>query len=136
MPPRIHLFAAGLGVGCWALGVRFSIFPDFSLQPFLMGRVPSRGVPVLAEKPTMGQGWPATGKYQRAMGDFLSSGERIKGEGERPLSQTKLIGLELKHSPSPVSSPPGEDFHVPSVFENTRNGISPTRHRKIPTRHG
>jgi len=33
-------------------------------------------------------------------------------------------------------SPPGEDFHVPSVFKNTRNGISLTRHRKIPTRHG
>jgi hypothetical protein len=49
-----------------------------------MGRVPSRGVPVLAEKPTMGQGWPATGKYQRAMGDFLSWGRGLKVRASDP----------------------------------------------------
>jgi hypothetical protein len=49
-------------------------------------------------------------------------------------AQNKLIGLKLKPSPSPVSSPPGEDFHLPSGFGNTRNGIGPTRYQTIKTR--
>jgi hypothetical protein len=46
--------------------------------------------PALPAKPMAGQARPATGKYQRAIGDLLSWGERIKGEGERHLSQQNM----------------------------------------------
>jgi hypothetical protein len=45
--------------------------------------------PASLEIPAMGSARPATGKSKRVMGDFLSSGERIKGEGERLLPKTK-----------------------------------------------
>jgi hypothetical protein len=45
--------------------------------------------PASLKIPAMGSARPATGKSKRVMGDFLSSGERIKGEGERLLPQTK-----------------------------------------------
>jgi hypothetical protein len=64
---------------------------------------------------------------------FLLLGEKARLRAG-VTTQNKLIGLKLKPSPSPVSSPPGEDFHLPSGFGNTRNGIGPTRYQTIKTR--
>jgi hypothetical protein len=83
--------------------------------------------PASLKIPAMGPARPATEKYQRAMSDFLSWGERIKGEGERLLPQTKygpilatknakITKRRAKSSRSKPRFSPNQFFSVFSAF--------------------
>jgi hypothetical protein len=83
-----------LNVGPWTLGFGCSQFQPsaFILQPFLVGRVPSHGVPAWVEIPVTGSARQLSNNKTRETLFLLLGGEgQVEGERHRPKQITGIF---------------------------------------------